>query len=467
MTDVVEFNHITYSLPVEKFRISANIALDERLPAVTEFCLKLIYICDNISIASLRKYFGFTPNEVISVVESLHRQGFLDLNGETISLTKYALERFQDTGGKYPRLNKIERHQYTVVFELFTFIFLPPCSLLNKIDTSILLEIPENNISNSKKYAEDAFHRQYPEIASTRADKIREKSFSVYSIEDIESVGGGYINIPVSFALNSDGNIIRNFSESIDNLSQDFKNMLNKEITSKMPNDSRRIVIFDKNNIGLNKFIAEFGIHYLGKYINNNSFNIIKYLINEKHFVNTQKTINGVESFFGNIYLDNNIKKTINKINEICINNKLNYEVDWVKPDYALWGKDHLFIDAIHEFRDNGKVKKINLWLDTEYNIKHEQIFHNKFNRNMVSKNSLMAVNSGERIEIMLFANKFMIALYHLSLPSNEGVWIPFGILSTLPKHIELANKMISSLKSYAPKQTSKCRCRPPRRKRN
>jgi hypothetical protein len=37
----VAFNHVTFGLPVETFRISAYIALEERLPVVTEYVVSV------------------------------------------------------------------------------------------------------------------------------------------------------------------------------------------------------------------------------------------------------------------------------------------------------------------------------------------------------------------------------------------------------------------------------------------
>ena len=104
MTIPAEFNRVTFGLPIETFRVEAYIALDERLPVVTEFVLRLLRISGRVSIPALRDYFGFTDSEALSVLESLSRQGLIDLVDEDVQLSLFAIERFEEAGGDHPPL---------------------------------------------------------------------------------------------------------------------------------------------------------------------------------------------------------------------------------------------------------------------------------------------------------------------------------------------------------------------------
>src|SRR5690606_3329539 len=106
MSESTEFNRVTFGLPVETFRVSAHIALDERLPVVTEFVLRLLRICGHTSLADLRDYFGFNDSEALSLIDSLCRQGLIALNDEDVRLTPFANERFDEAGGDHPRFSK-------------------------------------------------------------------------------------------------------------------------------------------------------------------------------------------------------------------------------------------------------------------------------------------------------------------------------------------------------------------------
>ena len=60
MSNNLAFNRVTFGLPVESFRVEAYISLEERLPVVTEYVLRLIRICNAIPLTALREYFGFS-----------------------------------------------------------------------------------------------------------------------------------------------------------------------------------------------------------------------------------------------------------------------------------------------------------------------------------------------------------------------------------------------------------------------
>ena len=74
-TDHIQFNRVTFALPVQPFKVTAFISTEERLPAVTEFVLRLLHTCGRVSLAAFRDYFGFSEAEALSVIESLDRQG--------------------------------------------------------------------------------------------------------------------------------------------------------------------------------------------------------------------------------------------------------------------------------------------------------------------------------------------------------------------------------------------------------
>lgn len=136
MNTPLEFNRVTIGLPVETFRVDAYIALEERLPVVTEFVLRLLKVCGKVPLPALRDYFGFTDGEALAVVESLSRQGLLDVLDDYAQLSMFALERFQESGDDYPRFSKVELKSDEVTFDLVSFTPL----------RSVAREMPSDNI---------------------------------------------------------------------------------------------------------------------------------------------------------------------------------------------------------------------------------------------------------------------------------------------------------------------------------
>ena len=181
-----EFNRVTFGLPVETFRVQAHIALEERLPVVTEFVLRLLRICDRVSLSAFRDYFGFSDSEALAVVESLSRQGLLDVHDDELQLSRFSIERFDEAGGEFPRFSKVELKSDTVTFDLISFTPLRPVRGDVPSDNVVKLDAAEDVLGQSVERARDAYRQRYPEIASLRED-LREKSFGVYSVEEIES----------------------------------------------------------------------------------------------------------------------------------------------------------------------------------------------------------------------------------------------------------------------------------------
>src|SRR5690348_9067702 len=101
MTNNFEFNRVTFGLPVESFRIDAYISLEERLPVVTEYILRLIRICNAVSLAALRDYFGFSDSEMLTVTGSLIRQGLLIVEDDQAKLSRFACEKFDAVSDEY------------------------------------------------------------------------------------------------------------------------------------------------------------------------------------------------------------------------------------------------------------------------------------------------------------------------------------------------------------------------------
>jgi hypothetical protein len=198
MSTPLEFNRVTFGLPVETFRVDAYIALEERLPVVTEFVLRLLKICGRVPLSALRDYFGFSDGEALAVVESLSRQGLLDVFDEEAQLSLFALERFEEAGGDYPRFSKVELKSDTVTFDLVSFTPLRTVGGELPSDNMLKLNVADDALGHSVESARAAYRQRYSEIAALRAE-LREKSFGVYSVEDVESKRRTYIPVPVGF----------------------------------------------------------------------------------------------------------------------------------------------------------------------------------------------------------------------------------------------------------------------------
>lgn len=453
MKTALEFNRVTFGLPVETFRVEAYISLEERLPVVTEYVLRLLKICGQIPLSAFRDFFGFSDGETLAVIESLCRQGLLEVVDEDVQLSQFANERFEEAGSDYPRFSKVDLKKDTVTFDLISFTPLkshPPKQ--QPTDNIIKLEAPEQLIGHSIDHARDAYRNRYPEIASMRSE-LREKSCGVYSVEDVESKSRSYVPIPVSFFMNfDDGQVQRNIDKTFEQLAPpDLLQSFNEQVTKNIPSTS------SLGMIGLEEFIDTFNLSVMKKYFTGNKFDLSTYLT-EIHITQSKKYPEGVDAIFGNIYLKNNreriVKRIQNRRSGKLKQGKLLTSLAWMAPDYPLWGRGEDFSETVSIFSqaldddlrdalyifayaERGQETTIsNLFRIPKQNGPGYELH---FSRPILPDGVLME----GRLELLLYPTGFMTAIYHLSGLDEAGLWFPIGFISTLPKHLYKAHELL------------------------
>lgn len=443
----MEFNRATYGLPVEMFRVDAYIALEERLPVVTEFVLRLLRVCGPIPFFALRDYFGFTDGETLAVVESLVRQGLLEASDDQVELSLFAKERFEEAGGGAPSFTKVELKQDSVTFDLISFTPLRSVAPDLPSDNIIKLEADDAVMGASVEKAKAAYRSRYPEIASLRSD-LREKSHGVYSVEDVESKRRTYIPIPVSFSLNSDGAIIRNIDEAFERVApSSLVQAVNEQITAKVPKT------LSAGALGLEEFIDIFDAKIVSRYLTGKKFDLNGYVA-DVHGAEVVKYPKGCEALFGPLYLRANREKIVarlrNRRDRGGRTGRLLTSMVWLAAEHDLWGRGEAFSQSVAAFESQLQshgADSLYLFAYAEQGQDQEvantfrvrQLRELHFSRPLPPINRLM----GGRLELLLYPTAFMAALYHLPIPGSPGLWAPIGFISRLSKHVEIAHKLL------------------------
>lgn len=443
-----EFNRVTFGLPVETFRVDAYIALEERLPVVTEFVLRLLRICGSVNLTALRNYFGFTNSEALAVIDSLVRQGLLEVVEEDVHLSRFAVERFEESGSEHPRFSKVELRTDTVTFDLITFTPLRPQSGEVPTDNLVKFETSDEAIGESAERARMAYRQRFPEVASLRGD-LRDRSFGVYSVEEVESKRRTYIPIPVSFALDDDGQVQRQIDQTFErNAPAELVQFVNQQVTAVIP---RTIAL---GSSYLEEFIDTFDLPVLRQYLQGKKFDLYRYLT-EVHLTRVARHPVGVEAVFGNLYLQENRERIVARVKDRREGRRrygpLLSSLAWLTPIDLLWGRGEAFERTVTELRVqlHGETGTDSLHLLTYAEHGEEQAVLGRFrvqgltdlhfSRPLPPDGMLM----GGRLELMLYPTGFMAALIHLPAPGNPGLWMPVGILSATPKHLDLAQKLL------------------------
>ncbi len=448
MNTSYEFNRVTFGLPVETFRISAHIALEERLPIVTEFVLRLLRVCGRVPLSELRDYFGFTDSEAVTLVESLCRQGLTEVMDDDVQLTAFAAERFDESGSDHPRFSKVELKQDTVTFDLISFTPLRAIRGPLPSDNIIKLDADDDVLGSSLERARNAYRKSYPEIASMRED-LREKSYGVYSIEDVESKRRSYIPVPVTFSIDNEGQVVRNLDGAFEQIAPpELLQFVNEKITSLIP---RTLSI---GHPGLEEFIDAFNLQAMSRYLIGKKFDLNGFLT-DVYLEQTVKFPRGATPIIGNLYLQGNRKRILRRLIDRREgkrrHGRLYSSLAWLAPDYSFWGRGDAFSSTVtalnSALRDSGSSDDLYVFVGAEdgsersitnlFRVPGLRELH--FYRSQGGNERIM---SG-RLELMLYPTAFVAALYHVSLPGNSGLWLPVGFISTIPRHLDTAHKLL------------------------
>lgn len=455
MAGSLEFNRITFGLPVETFRVEAYIALDERLPVVTEFVMRLLKVCGQVPLTAVRDYFGFNDIEARAVIESLTKQGLLDLLEGEVRLSSFALEKFEEAGGDHPRFSKVELKSDTVTFDLVSFTPLRSTPTEMVSDNIIKLDTAEDVLGNSVERARAAYRRRYPEIASLRAD-LRERSYGVYSVESVESKRRNYVPVPVSFELDQDGHVERRIDEVFERIAPpELLHFVSEQVTAAIPRTLSLPVA------GFDAFTEAFDLRILNQYLTGKKFDLLRYLA-EVQVGRSVRYGEGAEPMFGNLYLQENRERILARLADRRSGRRrhgaLLTSLAWLVPDYDLWGRGEAFAQSVNALtsalQTGGQGDDLYLFANAEpgeeanltnsLRVPHLQELH--FVRPQPAGGRLMA----GRLEILLYPTAFMVAMFHLPVPGNEGLWAPIGFISSQDGHLDTAHKLLRQAASGA-----------------
>jgi len=451
MSNNLAFNRVTFGLPVESFRVEAYISLEERLPVVTEYVLRLIRICNAVSLAALREYFGFSDSEMLAVTESLLRQGLLIVEDDQAKLSRFAREKFDAVGDEHPRFSKVELRSDTVHFDLISFtpLTMSWSARCLPTDNIIKLKAPEEALGRSIARARDAYSQRYSEIASMRGD-LREKSFGVYAVVDVESKGRTYApTISVSFGIDQDGQVQRSFDASFERIVPDdlFYNV-NEQVTAAI---SQTLALADTE---LQDFVDIFEDTILNRYITGKKFDLLGYL-DDVHESKSKKYPEGMEPVFGNLYLQSNRERILARLRDSRSDKRkqgklLTSNVAWLAPNYSLWGRGRDFEEIVRQLRTELRQTQNDLYLGFYARPDEESTLRNTYRIQDSAVHCLPRVGpsdnplTGGRLEILLYPTAFAFVLLHVPLPGNPRLWAPVGFATTLSKHLDFLNELFS-----------------------
>lgn len=451
MSTDLDFNRVTFGLPVEAFRIDAYITKDERLPVVTEYVLRALRICEALTPTSLRDFFGFTDAEALTVVESLSRQGLLTVEGGEVRLSAYAMERFDaSSSDDYPRFTKVEPRRDAVTLDLLSFSPLSVPRFGFMTENSLRLDTPEEAIGSSVERARRTYTTRFSEIAQ-RNDGLRDSALSVYSVEDVQSRRRGYVPVPVTLSIGENGQVerqaARNFEEGA---APELLQAFHEAVSSTIP------TTLSISNSLIAQFIETFDLQWLGGFLTGKRFDISNFA--HKVVAGDLTAPRGVKPLFGNLYIERNLEQLTERIeghrtprrSGPTITYGVRTSAAWLAPQHFLWGRGEAFQSAVSKLRavlQSEGTDDLHIFAPTE--LQREREVASQFTGidavplHAYRPDDLRNLMLGGRLELFLYPTGVAVALFHLSLQDGPGMWAPVGFLSTQHEHCAAVHKLL------------------------
>jgi len=449
-TDSIPFNRVTFALPVQPFKVTAFISMQERLPAVTEFVLRLLHTCGQVSLPALREYFGFSEAEALSVIESLDRQGYLKLSEDQLTLSDEMKQRFETSPDDCPWVSKLKRRTDVVQFDLLTFSMLGRAEFAFPTANWVKLNPPSEIVGNSLEKARGAYRDSFSRIEREKARSLgaeRERSFGVHSIESVEARKPSFVPLTVSLEVDASNSVTAK-------LPDDFEAGASLELLAEFR--ERVAAAYEATpstgETGLQEFLDLFELDFLRPYALGSELNAYKLATDVERGLAAPT---GILPVFGGMYLRKNQDALLTQIHDARAVRKGRPvhlgSLAWLAPDYELWGRGEDFRQSVEAIRKAIRTtgKGDDLYVLDRAEERQEAAVRSKFagtglvELHLVRSQANRAGSWHPSLELMLYPGRFVVALLHTTLAAAPGARVPVGFISTQSKHLRTVHQLI------------------------
>jgi hypothetical protein len=453
-------DEITFAIPAQSFAISCAISAEEALPVVTEFALRIAYVCGNLAPAQIQDFFGFSKKETDAVIESLLGERLIQWSEDHLELTSYALARFQDSSDNLPRFFKIQDWSAEVVFDLISFSPALRPNRLKRVRSQV--ELATRNLdkqSRTLQFAEQSFQQNFRQICA------KEKA-EIYKISAVDPGERFSIPLPCVFHLDLNGQV--GVRRAIDDESFGSRLEISEAITDALANHDR------SNNESLRDFIGTFDDELLGRYVSGDSFDLRRY-VQDVHLTKVCGYDDGrITPVLGALHLRRNSALLLERIGaelipadpppqgsdgddaakeahgEKAAPEVKHWDALWWAPQSVFWARSRSArdlvqkLDRLLEPQPNGPSPQaggVRVVVPGDRRLSRERfsVYRDQFPRLLGADISLMNGN----LELLLVPELLVCAMFHFHL-AHQAIAIPFGFMSSHPDHLRAVSALVS-----------------------
>lgn len=432
------YHEIDFLLPAQRFNINFSYVSQRGLPFVREFVLRLVHL-QPMSTSQVASFLGFSRLEAQEAIRDLVERGELGLSdtGQLI-LTEKSSGYFTDIG-EVPSLSILREGTTRLSFELATFSCLGAGNSQEKWKAGVALRVADENASCSEMLVEKHFQRQFNDIIRKGFLLISETQDgkdlpSVYTVNSVKKIKHMPLRLPVQFKIDDHGRNVER--EDFDDLeSSDY---VQEQVSLELDRLAR-----PGNFVEIAKAMLDVGDADTFKIFESSGNNI-----NFQFFHDLTKLESNGDSgratFIGPVYAERNwslVRKQLASIIKNWCKSKQGIDdtpVLWIAPSDPYWGKSSNLLSRVREIVEVSRTKEGRIYSPTIFlpvsrndNNKSARKWRAEFEPGTERLRALVEGFLGGDVEVLHFKGKFVVVVYHISLPQSYPVSLPIGFIST------------------------------------
>ena len=333
LSDRIPFAEVTFTLPAQRFAVSCAISVEETLPIVNEFSIRLVYSCGSVTPSQLQSFFGFSDRETTIVIRSLLDERLVRWEDESVTLTPYALGKFLESYDGVPRCVRIKEWSGDAIFELISY---SPIDKKKLSTTAAALPIAlqagdADKEARTSYWAEKSFQQHFQTIVAKR-DKMQ-----IYKISEMEPKDRLSVPLTCTFMISLDGQ--NEITRSLPDQDLEQRPDITKAISDSLGGAIKT------GNDGMVSAFKMFGAWNAAPFSAAGGFRLERFL-DLVHVVKANPFVEDVVPVTGSLFLAENrkfLKDRLALIAELGIitdaEHHASRRIYWLTPDVPFWGR--------------------------------------------------------------------------------------------------------------------------------
>jgi hypothetical protein len=182
-----------FNIPCRRFVLAAKVTRDRRMPMVDEFVLRALKLTEQLTLIRLAGFFGFSLEEMQTVVADLASRSLVVVDGENVRLHASANEMLRTSSDGIPTILEVESWVESLWFDLISGSMIPYG--IRRGTNLVDITPPASLESVSVEFARTAFEENFREYLKIYRKMHNPDAFSLYAVTDVQPSQYGHVAI--------------------------------------------------------------------------------------------------------------------------------------------------------------------------------------------------------------------------------------------------------------------------------